>query len=212
MIYVQIAGALVCCLTASYWDLKETRVPNGLVLVMVIFGLLFAVLRLDFHYMILAGINSGLAFLLVYGMWRFGAWAGGDAKLFWGLATMVPFLPWQISSLSAQSSVFSILLWLAFLLLIRLSFRGVLDSIRAGQKAVLLKTIARPLMFAAAFTLVLHLTLQVPLALEASSGLMLFMIASYKVGKKVRTPVKVAPYITTAFVLAMFFDLAGLFM
>jgi|GEM_PF-2728405 len=211
MIYIQLAGALVCCLTASYWDLKEARVPNKLVLTMLVFGLLFAVLRFELHYIMLWAANSGLSFLLAYGLWRFGAWAGGDAKLFWGLVTMVPLFPWQSGLLSAQSSVLGIMIWLALLSLLRLSSLGIINSVRNGQKALLVKSIARPLMVTGAFMLILHFTLQIPVTLQASSGLMLFMVASYRVGSKVKTTVRLAPYITSAFVLAMFFDLVSLF-
>jgi len=41
-------------------------------------------------YLARVGVNVGIAFLIGFGMWWFGLWAAGDAKLFTALAALIP--------------------------------------------------------------------------------------------------------------------------
>ncbi|MCD6247118.1 MAG: prepilin peptidase [Candidatus Diapherotrites archaeon] len=85
---------------ATYTDLKERIVPNKLNLFLVSSGLLihlsFSYLNNNwslFGYAIFALIYS---FLFAYFLYRIGAWAGGDVKLFTALAALNPVNPFIV--------------------------------------------------------------------------------------------------------------------
>ncbi len=44
-----------------------------------------------YGYLLNVLVVTGLIFVLGYIFWKMGAWAGGDVKLFTGLAALIPF-------------------------------------------------------------------------------------------------------------------------
>ncbi|HIH62520.1 MAG TPA: hypothetical protein HA298_07580 [Methanobacteriales archaeon] len=89
--------ALLASLYAAYSDLKEGIIPNRLTFPLIGFGILldaiFSYQLGDAMFFVYAIIFTGMVFILCYILWRLGAWAGGDVKLFTGLAALLPFQP-----------------------------------------------------------------------------------------------------------------------
>ena len=76
---------------ASYTDLRETIVPDNLNYALIIFGLLYHIYlsatTQSLSPITLSIAGATLAFVFSYILWRMGAWAGGDVKLFTALVT-----------------------------------------------------------------------------------------------------------------------------
>lgn len=86
--------SVIGLLMATYSDIKQRMVDDkvsyGLAGIGILLFLINAVLNgewLLFGWSVAAGIGT---FLVGYGLWRVGFWAGGDVKLFTGLATLNP--------------------------------------------------------------------------------------------------------------------------
>lgn len=87
---------------ASYTDFKSRTIPDW-----VSYGMLFAGLSLAAYEsystqslvpLFWSAALTIAVFILAYLFWRVGAWAGGDVKLFTGLAALNPFNPWVVGS------------------------------------------------------------------------------------------------------------------
>ena len=89
--------ALLACLYASYTDLKLGIIPNKLTFPLIGLGIVlnvfYAFLIGNIWLMVYALIFTAGTFVLGYILWRLGAWAGGDVKLFTALAALLPFYP-----------------------------------------------------------------------------------------------------------------------
>ncbi|BDH79370.1 MAG TPA: hypothetical protein GXX31_01800 [Methanothermobacter sp.] len=89
--------AFLASIYAAYSDLKEGIIPNRLTFPLIGLGILldavFAYQIGDPMFFVYALIFTGMIFLVCYIFWRLGAWAGGDVKLFTGLAALLPFQP-----------------------------------------------------------------------------------------------------------------------
>jgi len=92
--------ALVASLYAAYTDLKKGIIPNRLTFPLIGLGILldaiFSYQIGDLLFFVYALIFTGIIFILGYTLWRLGAWAGGDVKLFTGLAALLPFQPYLL--------------------------------------------------------------------------------------------------------------------
>ena len=98
-----LAGLLI----ATYTDLKERIVPNKLSYALIASGLLlnsaFAFLLNDW---LIAAFSLGAAaygFCFACLLYKIGAWAGGDVKLFTGLAALNPVNPFLLGALGIVS-------------------------------------------------------------------------------------------------------------
>lgn len=93
--------AVVACLYASYTDLKSGLIQNKLTFPLIVIGLvlngLYAFMVSNIWLIIYALIFTAGIFALGYILWKFGAWAGGDVKLFTALAALLPFYPTLIN-------------------------------------------------------------------------------------------------------------------
>jgi len=89
--------ALLASIYAAYSDLKGGIIPNRLTFPLIGLGILldaiFAYQLGDPMFFAYAMIFTGMIFVVCYIFWRLGAWAGGDVKLFTGLAALLPFQP-----------------------------------------------------------------------------------------------------------------------
>ena len=79
---------------ASYTDLRETIVPDNLNYALIAFGFLYhlylSFTTQSFNPIALSIAGAVLAFIFSYLLWRIGAWAGGDVKLFTALGALIP--------------------------------------------------------------------------------------------------------------------------
>ncbi len=87
-------AALAGLAYASYTDLKETIVPDWLNYLLIAFGILYhaylSAITASFVPIGLSLMGTALAFAFAYLLWRIGAWAGGDVKLFTALGALTP--------------------------------------------------------------------------------------------------------------------------
>lgn len=96
---------------STYTDLKSRIIPDWIPYGMVVLGLSLSAYE-SFHTQSLtpflwsAGVTIA-TFTLAYIFWRLGAWAGGDVKLFTGLAALNPFNPFWVGSFFSLSFVWS---------------------------------------------------------------------------------------------------------
>lgn len=87
---------------ASYTDFKSRTIPDWVSYGMLVAGLSLAAFE-SYSTQSLTPLFWSAAltiavFILAYIFWRAGAWAGGDVKLFTGLAALNPFNPWVVGS------------------------------------------------------------------------------------------------------------------
>ena len=89
--------SILACFLASYTDIKSGIIPNKLTFSLIGLGIVLngfnAFLIGNIWLIVYALIITAIIFALGYVLWKFGAWAGGDVKLFTALAALLPFYP-----------------------------------------------------------------------------------------------------------------------
>ncbi|HOQ19747.1 MAG: A24 family peptidase C-terminal domain-containing protein [Methanothermobacter sp.] len=95
---LSVVIALIATLYAAYSDIKTGIIPNRLTIPLIVVGIILNGVKSlqvkDPQIIIYALILTVTIFILGYILWRAGAWAGGDVKLFTGLAALLPFQPY----------------------------------------------------------------------------------------------------------------------
>ncbi|MBZ2165387.1 A24 family peptidase C-terminal domain-containing protein [Methanobacterium spitsbergense] len=106
--FISIIIALVACIYASYTDFKDGIIQNKLTFPLIAIGIIlngiYVFTTANILLFIECVIVTGIIFILGYVFWKMGAWAGGDVKLFTGLAALIPFyaIPFYSSLVSYQ--------------------------------------------------------------------------------------------------------------
>jgi preflagellin peptidase FlaK len=93
---ISIIIALVACIYASYSDLKDGVIRNKLTFPLIAIGIILNAIYIftttsNLWLFIEVVVVTAVIFILGYLFWKIGAWAGGDVKLFTGLAALIPF-------------------------------------------------------------------------------------------------------------------------
>ncbi|MEW6294769.1 MAG: A24 family peptidase C-terminal domain-containing protein [Candidatus Diapherotrites archaeon] len=104
--------ALIALIIASYTDLKERIVSNKLSYGMIVLGLGLHALQAFYFFdaiiLLVSAIITAVTFACAYGLWKLGVWAGGDVKLFTGIAALMPLnFPAFSELLGIKFSLFS---------------------------------------------------------------------------------------------------------
>lgn len=85
--------AFIALIIGSYTDIKTREVPDwitkGLIAIGIGLNLLFSVIYSNWNYFFNSLIGFAVFFVLALGMYRFGQWGGGDAKMIMGLGAMI---------------------------------------------------------------------------------------------------------------------------
>lgn len=93
--------AIIACLYANYTDSKFGIISNKLTFPLIAIGIIlnaiYAFMIDNVFFILYCLIYTAIIYTLSYIFWRLRAWAGGDAKLFTGLAALLPFAPGIIS-------------------------------------------------------------------------------------------------------------------
>ncbi len=101
--FISIAGLAY----GTYTDFKERMISNWITYGMIVIGIAgYAIISfLANDWLILAGVIAvtAITFAASYGLYRMGVWAGGDVKLFAGLAALNPVNPAILSRLEIIS-------------------------------------------------------------------------------------------------------------
>jgi preflagellin peptidase FlaK len=92
-----IAVALAGLAYASYTDITKGIVPNRLSIAMLAAGVALhaadSITTSNPNYIIQSLGGAALAFAVGFLLWKLGAWAGGDVKLFAGIGALLPNAP-----------------------------------------------------------------------------------------------------------------------
>lgn len=93
--------AIITCIYASYSDLKLGIIPNKLTFPLIGLGItlnaIYAYTTSNIWFIIICIIFTAIIFALGYLLWKIGAWAGGDVKLFTALAALLPVYPLSLN-------------------------------------------------------------------------------------------------------------------
>ncbi|QQR92648.1 MAG: prepilin peptidase [Candidatus Iainarchaeum archaeon] len=91
---LRVGISLIALLYSTYTDFKSRMIPDWLTHGIAVVGLLIAFFQSyeakSIDPMLLVGATTLATFIVAYGFWKLGAWAGGDVKLFTALATLNP--------------------------------------------------------------------------------------------------------------------------
>lgn len=91
---LRVGISLIALLYSTYTDFKSRMIPDWLTHGIAVIGLLLAFWQSyeqrSIDPMLLVGATTLATFIVAYGFWKLGAWAGGDVKLFTALATLNP--------------------------------------------------------------------------------------------------------------------------
>ena len=92
--YIKILGIIivtVCCVIATYTDVKRQVIPNKLTFSTLFLGILLV----SFYYYLINNFNIFyyisivIVFIFAYVLWKMGVWAGGDVKLFTAISSLL---------------------------------------------------------------------------------------------------------------------------
>jgi len=93
--YINFAIVFFALLYATITDIKNREVSNFVSLGLLVYGtianLIFFFLTKGYLSSLYFLVFDAIVFLICYIFWRFGVFAGGDAKLFSGIAATIPF-------------------------------------------------------------------------------------------------------------------------
>ncbi|MDD3984848.1 MAG: A24 family peptidase C-terminal domain-containing protein [Methanobacterium sp.] len=93
--FICLIIAIITCIYVSYTDFKEGIIQNKITFPLIAIGILlngiYFFMISNFLLFIKCEIVTIIIFILGYIFWKMGAWAGGDVKLFTGLAALIPF-------------------------------------------------------------------------------------------------------------------------
>lgn len=92
---IQIAVTILFAAAAAIYDVRRNIVPDELNWALVVFGLvsnlILSLLSTDIKYILASIISMVITYAVAYMLWKLKMWAGGDAKLFTSIATVIPF-------------------------------------------------------------------------------------------------------------------------
>ncbi len=177
---------------ATYTDLKERIVEDyisyGLIAAGLLLHLIQSILMHDWS-LLLQSIGVGAITLVAgYLLWRFGFWAGGDVKLFTGIATLLPTFPQLIQSTPNPTPLFplAVFVFSVFAMLpVGLALAAYRLKERAQARATILektkKELGPNLFFAAAASGLVHFPFTLPFqSIVAIVGILLFIVLPKK--------------------------------
>jgi len=99
----------------SYHDLKEKKIYNKYILVLLVIGFSLFLLTFSFKFLPSFFVNFFLSVLLGFFFWKLGYWGAGDAKLFSATSLYLPHLSYSGFFPSAQvltnTFILAFLIW-----------------------------------------------------------------------------------------------------
>ena len=91
---IQILITLLFAIIAAIYDVKRNFIPDILNYVLIIFGLfsnmILSLISTNIKFILASIISMVLTYTITYMLWKLNMWGGGDAKLFTGIATVIP--------------------------------------------------------------------------------------------------------------------------
>jgi len=163
--YASIIVASAGCILALKSDMSTGKIPNGLTNNMLAASLILALFRAfsgDAAFLYLYVLNFVSGFLIGFIFWHIQAWSGGDAKIFWALASLIPAYPAALGEIfriqqpyySQYVFAITILFNLVLILLLRFLILGILKFLKEGRIRELLHLLSSPLLYVLSSTLI----------------------------------------------------------
>ena len=91
---IQIIVTLLFTIVAAIYDVKRNFIPDRLNYSLVVFGLIsnliLTIISGNIKFMLASIISMVITFIVALLLWQLNLWAGGDVKLFTGIATVIP--------------------------------------------------------------------------------------------------------------------------
>jgi len=194
-------AAVVAFLIASYTDIKRREVPDSLTIGLIVTGLalhaLESFLTSNPSPIISSAYMAILAFAFSYLLYKIGAWAGGDVKLFTGLGAMLPsygaldYFPFLVFAASFLATLPFVIVYISYFFI---TVKALRKEITPVLKRDLKKSAASAIPISLALALLAGLTAQSLLAsvfyayiisFTTIFGLHSFRIAKEKILRKI---------------------------
>jgi Flp pilus assembly protein protease CpaA len=194
MIYALIALAFF--LIASYTDLKKREVPELLTTSLIALGIglhaIDSIVSSSTAPIAASLYMTILAFAFSYFLYKIGAWAGGDVKLFTGLGAILPtygnlnYFPFLIFAVSFLAALPFIILYIGYFFVTVKKLREIIKPILVSD---LKKTLISAIFFVSAALAGYLITNQIALVesflfLFLASFIMLFGIHAFGIAKE----------------------------
>jgi preflagellin peptidase FlaK len=97
--FLYVSVLLLSLLLSTYTDLKERIVSNKITYGLIVLGVLLHALESfvssSFQPLFLSLSGAVIGFAFAFVLYKVGAWAGGDVKLFAGMGALLPTAPFQ---------------------------------------------------------------------------------------------------------------------
>ena len=91
---IQIIVTLLFTIVAAIYDVKRNFIPDRLNYSLVVFGLIsnliLTIISGNIKFILASIISMVITFIVALLLWQLNLWAGGDVKLFTGIATVIP--------------------------------------------------------------------------------------------------------------------------
>lgn len=91
---IQILITMLFAIMAAIYDVKRNFIPDILNYVLIIFGLfsnlILSLISTNIKFIFASIISMLITYTITYMLWKLNMWGGGDAKLFTGIATVIP--------------------------------------------------------------------------------------------------------------------------
>lgn len=91
---IQIIITMSFAIIASIYDVKRNFIPDMLNYILIVFGLvsnlILSLISSNIKFILASFISMVITYVMAYMLWKLNMWGGGDAKLFTGIATVIP--------------------------------------------------------------------------------------------------------------------------
>ena len=160
-----VLTALAGCFIALRSDLATVKIPNRLTNRMLAASFILMILRVfsgDSSYLGLYLLNFAAGFVIGFVFWYVQAWSGGDAKIFWAIASLILVYPPALEGLfgvsqpyySSQVFAVTVLFNMGLLLLLRFLFMGLTKFLKEGKIIDAFRLTTSPMIYIMASTLI----------------------------------------------------------
>ncbi|MEA3255019.1 MAG: prepilin peptidase [Candidatus Altiarchaeota archaeon] len=161
---VSVGVAVGGCMAGVVCDVKTRRIPNKLTGCLLLISLPLALTKAFFvesSFLWLYLMNFIFGFLVAFTLWSIRAWSGGDAKMFWVLASLIPVYPTTLMDSFIKPPYYShyfffitILFNLGLILLTRFFITAVYKYIKEKKIPGLVNLFITPVLYLMASTLI----------------------------------------------------------
>lgn len=179
----KLAFAVAFISLASYFDLRQRRVPNALTLPVVAIGVAanaYSNAGLEYY------LALSLAFTFSYALYRLGAWAGGDAKFFTALFAIQSFGAFSFVGIFLNSALLLVPVLVALhageFFAMRKKMRGILSA--SARNALVAGLLYAPFAYVAGAAILESTMLAIAAAFLVSFLLKIFLLARASIMKK----------------------------